>query len=426
MVPFVPAAVAAGAGLTGLVAGAPLLPVVGLGLASGVLLGAALGNLWGTANNPRGQLSGSRYPDLDDLADDKKSAYPDPGTATTYEVLVHEPYSQYRYITSATGPVFYLLGGNWPSGSNPNIVYTRQLRLRWSDPTGIDYDVLPTFFWGHNETTDISSVAALRVVSTGETQAPVPWPSAVPPAPVLPEPEPLPELEPLPAVPLPVFPTVAPTIPDSWPTSPAPAGVPTPTTPTRSAPPATLPQLPGLPSPVPVSPTVPQGTPTAPDGTLTPAPNPPVVTTPQDTHFPGGLPIPGNGPQATPEGIASELGRIEKKLAMVLNPKGTGIGDLLDQIDEYARLAARVWEALSSLTAGGSYPLSSPCVLDENGERVVSEVEYGGALGAFGVLSNKIDALAELLQVHKDLKQPICRQTPAVGQPVQVQFVQIE
>jgi hypothetical protein len=136
--------------------------------------------------------------------------------------------------------------------------------------------------------------------------------------------------------------------------------------------------------------------------------------------------IPSNPPQATVQGIAEEVGRIEKKLAKVLSPQGTPIGDLLDQIDEYARLAAQVWEALSSLTAGGSYPLSSPCVLDENDERVVTEVEYSGALGAFGVLSNKIDALAELLQVHKDLKQPICRQTPAVGQPVQVNFVQIE
>jgi hypothetical protein len=166
--------------------------------------------------------------------------------------------------------------------------------------------------------------------------------------------------------------------------------------------------------------------PISPAGTVPPQLPPGPTTTPTGTHFPGGVPIPSNPPQATPEGIAEELGRIEKKLAKLLSPQGTPIGNLLDQIDEYARLAARVWEALSSLTAGGSYPLSSPCVLDENDERVVTEVEYGGALGAFGVLSNKLDAIAELLQVHKDLTQPICRQTPAVGQPVQVQFVQIE
>jgi hypothetical protein len=165
---------------------------------------------------------------------------------------------------------------------------------------------------------------------------------------------------------------------------------------------------------------------TLPGGGVAPLPPTKPATTPTGTHFPGGVPIPSNPPQATPQGIAEELGRIEKKLAKVLSPEGTALGDLLDKIEKYGDEVMRIWELLTSITGGGSYELSSPCVLDENDERIVEAVPYDGALGSIGVLSNKIDALAELLQVHKDLKQPICRQTPAVGQPVQVQFVQIE
>jgi hypothetical protein len=78
------------------------------------------------------------------------------------------------------------------------------------------------------------------------------------------------------------------------------------------------------------------------------------------------------------------------------------------------------------LQQGGQYEISSPCELTEAGDRVPVVVPFSGALSSFGVLSNKMDAVAELLQAHKDLKQPICKQTPAIGEPVTVQFVQID
>lgn len=79
-----------------------------------------------------------------------------------------------------------------------------------------------------------------------------------------------------------------------------------------------------------------------------------------------------------------------------------------------------------SINGGGEYRISSPCELDENGERIERVVAYDGGLQSLSVISNKIDALAALLQEHKDLKQPICKQTPAVGQPVTVNFVQVD
>lgn len=425
IVPFVAPAAAAVAGSAGLAAGAPLAAAAAVGLGVGLLAGLAGAQLWGGANQPReappgappegaldvstitGQGTGSGrlrvewIPDGPDQTPRYYDAGPDNGTVTKFR----------RF--KINDQLFYWEGFTyeWEWTENGAKQHGCINRLVFGGCNGFD---------NPPSRGPLGTVSWQRVPSPDAEPIPlVPTPYVPPPLPeVLPGPEPL--AEPLVVPPLPLAPPFAPPAPARPAPVPEPAAVPNPGRPAvvPQAPPATLPYAPALPQPA--------GVPISTAGTVTPQLPPGPTTTPTGTHFPGGVPIPSNPPQATPEGIAEELGRIEKKLAKLLSPQGTPIGNLLDQIDEYARLAARVWEALSSLTAGGSYPLSSPCVLDENDERVVLEVEYGGALGAFGVLSNKIDALAELLQVHKDLKQPICRQTPAVGQPVQVQFVQIE
>ena len=48
-------------------------------------------------------------------------------------------------------------------------------------------------------------------------------------------------------------------------------------------------------------------------------------------------------------------------------------------------------------------------------------VEVPGALTSFGAILNRLDALAQLIQVHKDLKQPGCKHKPT-GEWVTVQF----
>lgn len=164
------------------------------------------------------------------------------------------------------------------------------------------------------------------------------------------------------------------------------------------------------------------------DGALVPQAPAPVAVTPPDAHFPvpGAPPVTGNGPRPTPEGIAQELGRLEQKLARLSDPGSAGNGDGTDRLGLLFQILGNVVEFLTSIQSGGGYGLSSPCELDENGERIVTTVEYSGAPTTLGVVLNKIDALAALLQVHKDLKQPICKQTPAVGQPVTVNFVQVD
>lgn len=244
---------------------------------------------------------------------------------------------------------------------------------------------------------------------------------------VAPSPEPEPEADPLTLpvpLPLPPLPAAPPTTVPGGP-QPLPLSPPfvVPTTPGPAAPPATAPQLPTRPAPQPL----PGATPTK-DGAIVPQAPATVPTTPPDAHFPvpGAPPVTGNGPRPTPEGIAQELGRLEQKLARLSDPGPSGPGDGTDRLGLLFQILGQLVEFLTAIQSGGGYGLSSPCDLDENGERIITTVEYSGAPTTLGVVLNKIDALAALLQVHKDLKQPICKQTPAVGQPVTVNFVQVD
>lgn len=239
-----------------------------------------------------------------------------------------------------------------------------------------------------------------------------------------PDVEPVPQPLPRRVYPLPLIPLAPPLTEPGGPT-PLPGIDPNvvPTTPGPAAPPATAPQVPRRTVPLPL----PGATPTR-DGAIAPQAPAPAAVTPPDAHFPvpGAPPVTGNGPRPTPEGIAQELGRLEQKLARLSDPGPEGPGDGSDRLQLLFDLIGRLIEFTTSMTSGGGYSLSSPCELDENGDRIVSTVEYAGAANSFGVLANKIDALAGVLQVHKDLKQPICKQTPAVGQPVTVDFLQVD
>ena len=120
------------------------------------------------------------------------------------------------------------------------------------------------------------------------------------------------------------------------------------------------------------------------------------------THQVGPITIPAKAPAATLQGIAEEVGRIEQKLEIVLNP-----GDIAEQIDWMRRLQDLA-ELFQSATAAGDYVLTSPCELDENGERIEKKAHFNANINYMAVLANKIDALAELMQHSKDLKQPAC------------------
>lgn len=229
---------------------------------------------------------------------------------------------------------------------------------------------------------------------------PRPW---LPARPVEPEPElePQPELEPGKAPPL--LPSVVP------------GESPVPTTPG----PGTAPVTPALPTPVlPKAPVIPGSTPVNGDGTLPkPVPAPPTVTNP-DWHYPvpGKPPVVGNGPQPKPEEIAKELGRLEQKLGLIMNPNP-------DTLGEWWERAKLVYELLSSVTAGRTYTLTEKCSPDGTPPRTV-QVSAPGSLGAIGVLLNRVDALAELMDGQLGLRQQVCppaRPTPQ-GDWVTVNF----
>lgn len=271
---------------------------------------------------------------------------------------------------------------------------------------------------------DGPTVPNLRLESVRYFFTPVGQPTVeIPLAPVTtairtaPEPEPLPEPAKAPPVVIPL-PYAPPTAPEAEPTQ-----EPAPGRPARPvvAPPATRP-APAVPAVTPQ-----RATPTTPSGQVQTAPQLPPAQTPPTVHVINGTQIPANGPQATPQAIAQELGRIENKLARVLNPKSDGDGQPQDRLGWLKDNITNIIDFFQSINDGGTYELSSPCVLDENGDRIVRVVEYPGAAQSLGVISNKIDALAALLQEHKDLKQPVCRETPATGgQAVTVNFVQID
>ena len=250
--------------------------------------------------------------------------------------------------------------------------------------------------------------------------------------PAAPEPLPLPAYPPQPAT--------VPAVPDAEPlTQPEPATPAEP--PPRIAPPVTVPSsppwispsqpgstpgsVPGqFPSQNPTQPTQP----TAPDGTVTPTQPGPVTQTQPGSivPWPGAPSIPaiGPAPRADLVGIAQEVGRIERKIDLMNTPKSGQNG--FENLAELLGLLEKIWELLNSLTAGTTYTLDSPCEVNDAGAKLPPiEIEAAGSTNAFGVLMNRTDALAKLIQAHKNLKQPGCKHKLA-GEIVTVNFQQIE
>ena len=99
----------------------------------------------------------------------------DPPEATEFEVIMNldDPYNQYRYITSITGPIFYLEVGSWELSGQ---TYNRRIRLRWTAVNGTVIDVVPGF-WVYRRDPPAFTLdnkpwgCRLEIAATGE-----PWP----------------------------------------------------------------------------------------------------------------------------------------------------------------------------------------------------------------------------------------------------------
>jgi hypothetical protein len=278
---------------------------------------------------------------------------------------------------------------------------------------------------------------------------PRPRPEPLPPVPPVPQPRPLPEIPPAPRPgprPGPVRPPIpdVPGDPDDG-SAPDPGPV-VPPGPGPGPGPGPDPQAPvdpnNPPGPVnpPDPPIVPPPNPQLPDGGAVlppdggppgpgPGPGPgPDPTDPNQHQTPGG-PVGGGGqaPPPTLEGIAQELGRQESKLNLLLSrpapdPGGGGGGGGGGFPDLSGLL-----QLLTTIDGAGGYQLTGPCESAVEGQPPEPRVaEWGLTIGLEALLVKRLDAIAELIQHHKDLRQPTCPPGRAQGQPVTVTFQEVE
>jgi hypothetical protein len=258
----------------------------------------------------------------------------------------------------------------------------------------------------------------------GDAEELVPLPLPLPPLPLPappfpePEPEPLtePEIQPLP---------LAPPVPSPLPLAPPlPLPEPDPVPPPAPSPSPNQAPRP-IPLPAPSTPTTPDPDPEAPqvlpDGSVAPRPQPPVPVIPPGVEQTPDGPIgqPGTPPPPTLEGIAEFVGKIEQKAMFLLErpPAGVDLDALVEAIKDLLEEPPYEFPA-------GSYELFPPCGETSDGAPGPPKVaRWSGGRGEFAELRERLDALAELLQHHKDLRQPICH-VRATGQELTVDFVE--
>lgn len=228
---------------------------------------------------------------------------------------------------------------------------------------------------------------------------PVPLPRPAPLPTPAPDPEPVPpgrEPEPLP------------------PGDPAqPGKVPT-------APPITTPRpSPGVPGTAPGTAPKPGEPALAPDGTVLPLPKPVVTPTPTGQIDYGTGPIGNTANQPRPDlvSIATELGRQEEKMAKILTAPGPGIG-ILDALEAILTFLA----SLSDGAPAQTWILAEGCPAVPGVEPESRTVEIPETSDNQASMLARFDALAELIQHHKDLRGPICRGRRPEGVGVTVNF----
>jgi hypothetical protein len=278
------------------------------------------------------------------------------------------------------GPVVYGITGSVSTDSNPG-----------GAPFTLEPDRSPSrsAFEG-SESIQITVTRA--TVNGNELELPRQFiPAPKPVITPLPRVEPGKERRPLapPLIPLPTpAPNPAPAVPDPVPAEPGPAPAPT-ITPTL--PPWIAPVIPA------------DGQGVTPGGVTGKSRGPVAVTNPTDVFpIPGGAPIPANGPQANLQSIAQELGRIEQKLHQLMNPVGN-VPDWMEQLRS-------LWELLNSVGNSKTYRLTEYCnpTGDPEYDPPYWDFTAAGAPSFPGIVINRLDALAEMLDQTVRVKQQVC------------------
>jgi hypothetical protein len=114
------------------------------------------------------------------------------------------------------------------------------------------------------------------------------------------------------------------------------------------------------------------------------------------------------------QGIATELGKLEKKLEIALAPEGPlsllqQINRAIDQIENIRFVVDALFPEQPYEFPAGQYQLAPVC--DRDSEGVLEPprtAAWAGGQGEVMEVRRKLDALAQLLQHHKDMKQPTC------------------
>lgn len=146
-----------------------------------------------------------------------------------------------------------------------------------------------------------------------------------------------------------------------------------------------------------------------------PLPAPPIPqTAPGTTFLPGGPGLVGNGPPPTMQGVATELGKLEKKLEIALAPEGPlsllqQVNRAIDQIENIRFVLDALFPEQPYQFPAGEYQLAPVCDRDSDGVLLPPRTApWAAGQGEVVEVRRKVDALAALLQHHKDLKQPTC------------------
>jgi len=415
----------------------PLQPAPLLGLGTLAVLGLqALAFAWGQLNGRQTSSAGNwQGPVGPDIQPNSVVTGQGNGSGQMYPQVVASPYSSTSPSVPDNAVVSTFIEkapGNYPGSSMYNYKYTyttaQGATVTRCVEFGLGGSCLP---FGYNE----DGNPALQVggwFRVGQTD-PEPETPAIQPGPLLPEivpsplvesPKALPALAPLPLPrPQPLTAPQQEPQPETQPqTLPAPSPL-VPVTPGPVAPPIVTPATPVNPQP----PQIPSPTGTINGNLITPAPVSVPATSPTSIiPWPGADPIgtPGQAPRATLEGIAQEVGKIERKLE-VMNDASKDL--IPDSPLDLLGLARKIYEILTSSLGAPTYTLDSPCEVDASGDKLPPvQIPVGPALTSMELVSNKIDALAVLIQAHKNLRQPNCKPKQPTGEFVTVNFEQID
>lgn len=159
----------------------------------------------------------------------------------------------------------------------------------------------------------------------------------------------------------------------------------------------------------PVSPAGPETQSLSNSATL-PAPAPaPTPQTPTDARQYGSTTITSGAPRVDPAAVAEELGRVEQKLGRLVGAMDRS-PDWLDSLLTalVQQLIPAILDAIRVDVPAETWEFQAPCDKDEEGAPITHTVELPGEDFAEATIT-RLNEIAQVLQVLKGWKQPLCR-----------------